>query len=272
MVPVVSIIFMFVTLMICCVFPFITASIFKRKGFSTWGVFFIGMLGFFILQTIIRIPILQVISQIPWYLKMAESTLLLSAFLGLTAGLFETFGRFMVFKWILKKRRSYGDGLMAGLGHGTIEAVLLTGATYIYNLIYSFMINLNLQDVLLNSQPSASSAQAAVEAGINSLIATPPYNFLLGGVERIIAILFHIAVSILVLEGIRKKQAFKYCLVAVLFHALLDTIAAFMVLNQVQMIYIELVALAFALISLGYIIIAKKRFPDIPEPETLSES
>ncbi len=271
MVSALSIICMFVTLLICFALPFIVASVFKKKGLSTWGVFFIGMLGFVILQIVIRIPLLQFISRMPWYQSMAESAVLTALFLGITAAVFETFGRFMVFKWMLKKRRSYGDGLMAGLGHGAIEAILITGITYINNLIYSFMINLNLKDMLLNSAPSASSAQASIEAGINGLISSPPYLFLYAGWERAMVIVIHIALSMLVLEGIRRKQTIRYCLFAVLFHGLLDTIGVILAINEINMIFIELLALVFMLASLFYIIVSKKRFHTIPEPELLNE-
>ena len=271
MVSALSIVFMFVTLLICFALPFIVASVFKKKGLSQWGVFFIGMLGFFILQIVIRIPLLQFISGMPWYQSMAKNTVLIALFLGITAALFETFGRFMVFKWMLKKRQSYGDGLMAGLGHGAIEAILITGITYINNLVYSFIINLNLKDMLLNSVPSASSAHASIEAAINGLTTNPSYLFLYAGWERAMVIVIHIALSMLVLEGIRRKQTMKYCLFAVLFHGLLDTIGVILAINEINMIFIELLTFVFMLASLFYIIASKKRFRTIPDPELINE-
>jgi len=260
MVPILSILLMVVSLLICFGVPIVLAVCFKKKGLSTWGVFFIGMLGFVILQVVIRIPILQLITTQSWYISLSQNLLYLSLFLGITAGLFETVGRFLVFKLLLKKRRTYGDGLMAGLGHGGIEAILLVGLTYINNIVFSIFINMGISDMLLGASSKLPEAQAGLEATVTALTHTPSIHFLFGGIERILTIIFHMALSLLVLEGIKRKKAFLYMFFAFLIHALLDFSAVYLGLNGVNIMLIELIVLGVALIGLWYILTAKKRF------------
>ena len=46
---------------------------------------------------------------------------------GLMAGVFEETGRYVSFKWFLKKETRIQDGLSYGIGHGGIEAMLIVG-------------------------------------------------------------------------------------------------------------------------------------------------
>lgn len=265
MVSVLSIIFMVISLIICFGVPIALAVIFIKKGVSKIKVFFIGMLGFVIMQIAIRIPLLSLIANQAWYLRLSENIVLISLFLGLTAGLFETVGRFIVFKFFLKKERSYEDGLMAGLGHGGIEAIVLVGLTYINNIVFSVMINLGVSDMLLGASSAIPEARAGLETAITALTTTAPSMFLLGGVERVFTIVIHMALSLLVLEGIKRKKAFLYMCFAFLAHGLLDFFAVYLALQGVSTFIIELLVLGFALAGLWYMLTAKKRFSKIDQ-------
>jgi uncharacterized membrane protein YhfC len=120
MVPIFSIVNMFVSLILCFGFPIALVIYFVKQKKSTLKVFFIGILGFFVPQIMIRIPLLAFLGTQDWFIAFAQNTLPYIIALAFTAGLFETFGRFFVFKLMLKKHRSHGDGMMAGLGHGGV--------------------------------------------------------------------------------------------------------------------------------------------------------
>jgi uncharacterized membrane protein YhfC len=269
MVSYLSIIFMVISLLVCFGVPFVLAAIFKKKGLSTWKVFFIGMLGFVITQMAIRIPLLQVIGLQSWFISMSENLLVLALFLAITAALFETVGRFLVFKFLLKKNKTYGDGLMAGLGHGGIEAIIIVGFTYINNIVLSIMINLGMSDLLFGGSSASPAAQAGMQSAIDALTNTPAPSFLLGGFERILTIIIHIALSLLVLEGIKRKKTLLYMFFAFLAHALLDFFGAYMAFQGVNTLLIELIVVGFALVGLWYIITAKKRFSIIEQTEEI---
>ncbi len=72
-------------------------------------------------------------------LPLSLQNSILSVFLGLSAGLFEELSRYAMYRWWAKDARSWGKGLLAGAGHGGIEAILLgfSGTLWIYPDAYS---------------------------------------------------------------------------------------------------------------------------------------
>ncbi len=106
---------------------------------------------------------------------------------------------------------------MYGIGHGGAQAILLVGGTCIYNLILSWMINRSGTDILMANLSGAqmSNMQHAVQA----LIQTPEI-FCLAGIERLVIIPLHVALSMLVWMAVQRKVSPIFFLLTVLFHAL----------------------------------------------------
>lgn len=148
----------------------------QKKGY--WKPVLFGAITFFVFQILIRIPILQlVLPQMDWYLKLqASDYFLYSIFLGSTAALFEEVGRFVVIKLFLKKHHTFTDGLAFGIGHGGIEALLFAGINSLVVVLLSYQ-----------SQVTASSMFA-------------------GGFERLFAMLWHIAFTLMVFRSIRGTE------------------------------------------------------------------
>ena len=271
MVSILSIIFMFITLILCFGVPILLVILFIKKKVSTLKVFLIGVLGFLVMQILIRIPLLSLLATQSWYVAFSSNIIGIAIFLGLTAALFESFGRLFVFKLLLKKNRTYGDGLMAGLGHGAIEAIVLVGLAYINNIVLSVMINTGSIQTVIDGLVATPAAATQTKAVIDTLISTPAPTFLLGGVERVLTIIINMALSLLVLEGIRRKQTTKFMIFAILAHATLDFLAVYLLLNGVNILLIELVVVAFSALSLFYIFTAKKRFSKLVEDQLDSD-
>ena len=145
----------------------------QKKGY--WKPILFGAITFFVFQILIRVPILQlVLPQMEWFLKMQSADYFsYSLFLGSTAALFEEVGRFVVIKLFLKKHHTFVDGLAFGIGHGGIEALLFAG-------INSILI------VILSLQSSVNAT---------SMVA--------GGFERLFAMLWHVAFTLMVFRSIR---------------------------------------------------------------------
>ena len=244
-----KIIFMIISLIISFVVPIALGIVFCKRFSGTFKAILIGALVFFIFQMVLRIPMLQIFSRQSWYIAMSKNHFIFSIFLGLTAGIFEEIGRFIGFKFILKDRLNFGNGLAFGAGHGGIEAILLVGVTYINNLIYSNFINSGkLEEVFAGKIP-----QQTIDMIRNMLINTPAYNFLLAGIERIFAITIQIALSLLVLQSVRDKR-WSYLIIAILIHMLIDTPIAFMSMKGVNVFILEGVTMIFAIIALIYIL------------------
>jgi uncharacterized membrane protein YhfC len=187
-----------------------------------------GALTFTVFQGFIRLPLLQlVIAPTPWYTLMTITNPLLSGlFLSITAALFEEGGRYIVMRLFLRNNRRYMDGIAFGIGHGGAEALLLGGL----NALIVTILNIDL--------------------GVDPLLMAA------GGVERLFAIVCHVAFSVMVLQSINHKNLW-YFFLAILSHTLLNLVAVLMQAYKVPVLSIETVIGGFALFMLMYTITAK---------------
>ena len=159
---------------------------------------------------------------------------------GFMAGLFEETGRYLAFSFALKKYRAKNvNALMYGAGHGGFEAMVIVGLTMINNIVWSFMINSGRIAELTGSLTGDQLAQAQQSIGL--LISTPSYQFLLGGVERLFAILLHISLSVLMWFAVKWEGKLYLYPLAILFHFAVDAAAALLSGLGVNVVVIEAV-------------------------------
>lgn len=267
-----SILCMCVSLLICFGVPIglaIWGKVRYKKAFSLLPLLG-GFLGFFISQYLIRFSALQYLLPLfGWYKALAKMPWLYSAFLAITAGLFEESARFIVFN-MMKKRRAFQDGLSYGIGHGGTEAILLVGFTYINNIVISLMINMGLLGSLVSRTPALS--QAALATAAQQLTSIAPATFLLGGFERLFTMAIQIALSIVVLRGFVTNRKWLYLALAVLLHAFVDFPAGLVGLHAVKVSVYVLEGFVYALGALSVIyIVWRARHWLKPEPEPFPE-
>lgn len=187
------------------------------KKRSTMRPVLTGMLVFFVFQMILRIPLLQnVLAPQPWFGQMTNNIWVYALFLALTAGIFEEVGRFIGYKALLQRQNAWWDGFAFGVGHGGIEAILLTGMTNVNNLTIAFLINTGNYDAFARTQ-TAQTAELVYQQMVN----VGAGELLLGGIERIFVITIQIAFSVLVLYAVRKRNLLWLAL-AVGLHTLVD--------------------------------------------------
>ena len=258
MVPVLTIIFMIISLIIAVGLPLFLGIKFVRKSKTNIRPILAGLASFFVLQVVIRIPILQfVMPNIPFYKELGAIGL--SIFLGLTAGLFETIGRYLSIKFLVKENRSYETGIAHGVGHGGIEAVMLLGLTYLNYLIYVFMINAG---TFMSTLAPAGTDPAIIEQlqlVKDLLVDTESWMFLLSGYERIAVLFIHIGLSLLIMEGFMKNKILKYSLIALLIHSLLDGLVVYMGTQEVNVFIIEGFVTLVSIGLITYIVKSRKR-------------
>lgn len=254
-----SIAFMALSMLISFLVPIGLVVYFRKRYKISFKAVGIGALVFFIFQMILRIPLLQIASTQSWYKSMAQNTLLIGLFLGLTAGIFEEVGRYIGMKYFLKRELSWKNGVAFGIGHGGIEAILLVGIGNINSIVYSFMINSGVFDGLIASKLPEQTAQLIK----TQLTATNPWTFAAGGIERIFAITIQIALSVLVMYAVvyRKKIIVLY---AVLLHALIDSPLVLFSAKKVGVWGMEGYVFLCALASLIFIIKSKNMFKEEP--------
>jgi uncharacterized membrane protein YhfC len=185
----------------------------------------------------------------------------------LLAGIFEETARFILFTLILKKARSWKEGVLVGLGHGGMEAILVgifAALTLVNMIVYR---NIDLSTVPSIPADQLELAQQQVEA----FWSTEPYLALAGFFERIFAMCLHLSLSLMVLHGIANRRAIWFWL-ALSWHALVDAVAVY-VGQSVGVLQTEGLVAIFAAISLWIVFRLRARFaePDqAVEPGTAS--
>lgn len=181
-----------ISLFLCAGVPLIGAVYFLlcRKG--CFYTFLAGAGCFALFQLALRLPLLNMASRgTDWFALLPYTKpLLYGAFLAVTAGIFEETGRWIFLKYLCRNKHEWIHGFSFGLGHGGIEAVWI-------------------------------STLGIIPAFLNGTIVLAGPDAVLVGVERICTMFFHIAMTMLVLHGVKSKQ-FCFCFLAVLIHFILD--------------------------------------------------
>ena len=182
-------------IMCAVVLPIAATVVLCVRKKNLWLPILMGTLTFVVFQVLIRIPIIQaLLPQTAWYIALTNTQPILYAlFLGSTAALFEEGGRFLVMSLFLKKQNNTLDGIAFGVGHGGIEAILLAG----------------INAVILLILPTEQ---------------TVPNLIFASGVERLSAMAFQIAFSVMVMKCVHEKK-YVWLILAFAIHTLVDFVA-----------------------------------------------
>lgn len=249
--------FMIITLLLTLVLPFILLIFLVRGRKGVFGVWVAGAIGFVVPQLIIRIPLLQMLGTLPAVRDFSENQPYVFVFLlALTAGLFETAGRLLVFKAILSKRLSYMTGLAAGAGHGAAESIIIVGMTYINNLVISLFINSGNLEALMPGNPDMAATIR------QQILDVAPKLFLLAGLERVFTMVLHIALSVMLVWFIMRRRTFIGFILVAFIHFTVDFATAVMQTLDYSPYLIEGFILAVALVSLIFIIFIRLKFKE----------
>ena len=203
--------------------PIILAILLRRHYHVYWILFIVGTLTFLFSQAI-HLPLnnwLVSMGVLPDNPQLNGAPLWRSAIiLGLTAGLCEELVRalgYLVVRWA----RRFEDGVMLGLGHGGIEAMIFGGvltAATVSSL-------LNLQGVNLEELNLSSTQLEALSLQFEQFTTNPVFAFA-PLLERTFAIGAQVLFSILVLKAFTRRNPL-YLLVAILLHMLVDAVAVY---------------------------------------------
>ncbi|MHB1294648.1 MAG: YhfC family intramembrane metalloprotease [Anaerolineae bacterium] len=248
-------------------FPIALAIWFKKRYGVNWRVFLYGALVFLVFQMILRIPAVQVISQMlaPQITASQSATLLYLVSLAITAGLFESVGRWVGYRWLFRRRESYTwrNGVAFGIGHGGFESMFLVGLNSLLGLVQAIQITSASVEQLQQLYPEAISQVLVAREQYLSFTGLEP---LWGGIERLLTIPFHIALSLLVLLVFTRKQG-RWFWAALGLHALVDFLAVF--LSQIAGWPVWAIELAIALFAAFSVwIILRLRGEGESEPQT----
>lgn len=215
----------------------------RRVG---WGLFGIGAVTF-VLSQVGHLPFnWLVLQELGWF--SLTNLPLYALFLGLSAGTFEGVARYFTFRFWAKGARSWGQGLMVGAGHGGIEAILLGGIGLINYVVLLGLKNGYFQGILATVP---QDQLYLVDQQIEAMFGVPAWLALFGALERVFAILLHLAASLLVMQVFVRRQH-RWLLAAIGWHAAIDGVLVY-VFALYGAVWAEVVLGGMSLISLAII-------------------
>jgi uncharacterized membrane protein YhfC len=229
-----------------------------RKFKQGWRLFWIGA-ATMVFSQVLHIPFNAlanpVLNQFGFIsLPIVLQNVILSAFLGLSAGLFEELSRYAMYRWWAKDARSWGKGLLAGAGHGGIEAIIL-GLLVLYGYIQMLIV----RGADISTLVTADKVELA-KAQIQAYWSAPWYMTMLGALERLFTIPLHLACSVLVLQAFTRHK-FWWVGLAIFFHALVDGVAVFVSQRGFSALAIEGIISVFGIASIVIVVALRQ-----PEP------
>jgi len=237
--------------------PLTLAVILTSRWKLGWKILLIGA-ATFILSQVGHIPFNSLMT---WLLSKtalvnlsAQGALIFNAiFLGLSAGFFEELFRYGMFRWWLKDAHTWRKGILAGVGHGGAEAIILGGLALLAFIQLVASRNMDLSTVY-----SGTTLQAA-QAQVNAYWSATWYDAMLGAVERLFTVVVQISLAVIVVQGFIRKQK-RWLWLAIGYHALIDATAVF-TMSKLSVYWVEGIVAIFGLISLGIIFLLRS-----PEP------
>lgn len=223
-----SIVSIIVTLFVSFILPlaFLVGYALGHKKQGIWSAWLLGALGFFVPQILIRLPILTGLSQSAGFAAFAQNHPVAYGFgLAFTAGLFELAGRYAVAR-CLKKDLTCRRALAVGLGHGGIEAILITGLAYLSNVVFLVMLQTGGFEAAIAQTTAAGGDVTPLLTEKDALMNTPWTMFLLAGYERLLAMTCHVAMSMMVCYGVHTNRVLPWTLGCLAVHTCMDFIAS----------------------------------------------
>jgi uncharacterized membrane protein YhfC len=255
-----------VAILIQIFFPIALAVWFARRYGVGWRPFLYGALIFFVFQIVLRLPILSLLGPVLAPAVQASPTLQVvwAAVLAVTAGLFETVGRWVGYRWLFPRRLTYEwkNGTAYGLGHGGFESAVFVGLLGLATLVQ--MVAVSAMSMEMLQEQFSGPALEQILALRDQVMTMAWYEPLWGAWERVMTIAFHVALSLIVLQTFTRRQA-RWFWIALGLHALVDFTGPGMVhLLGWPIWVVELYMGVWALISL-WIIVRLKRSPGTGE-------
>jgi len=235
------------TMLICFALPIGLAVYIYRNENVAPVSFLVGAGVFFVSQMVLRIPLINMMSNTEWFQSLSQNLIFVVLFYALTAGTSEEVGRFLGFRLGLKKHLNWRNGIAFGIGHGGFEAMALVGVSSVSNLIMSISINMGTFDSHMTPVLGNMAEPLKYE-----LTTASSEMFFLAGIERMSVIAIHIALSLLVLYALKRRK-FSYLFYAVMAHTIVNIPAALYAPLDINVWYLQIYLIILALVSIHFI-------------------
>ena len=155
--------------------PILAAAVLAGRDKARLLPALLGAATFLVFQCLLRIPVLSILSgkSLSFILFTQTQPVLYALVLSLSAALVEEGGRYLVMRFLLRRREFY-DGVAFGIGHGGVESIAMAGLPILAALI---------------AKEEISGAMALISAA-----------------ERVVTIVIHVAFSLRVMRSAAKRR------------------------------------------------------------------
>ena len=228
--------------------PIVLLLIWKKKSRESYAPAFIGAL--------IWLSFAIVLKSVPTYFLLqasnpvaktvAENNWLAYAVAGALAGVFEESGRFIAFKFFLKKYDNRKTAITYGIGHGGFESIYI-GFQLVSIIVLALV--LNGPSAGLISQSADESQIALLTTQLEQYSDISFWECLLAVFERFSAIILHISLSVLVFASVKDRKRVYLYPAAVILHLLFDFSIVFYQNEYITVWVMELILFAFAVLT-----------------------
>lgn len=221
-VPALSLVCMSVSLLLSLGVPAALAVLCGRRRKSAWRAIGMGAACFILFVLVLESTCNYLVANV-LFPALAQTPAALVAYGALAAGLFEESARLFGLRILCKRDPDAMTGFSYGVGHGGFEAIYIGALGMVNNLVTAAMLNAGGAESLLAGVPAEQ--QALAEGQLSALCGLPAATFLASGVERMVTLALHIALSVLVWMVVtRRLPAWGWALALVL-HAGADVVA-----------------------------------------------
>lgn len=264
-VPFSSILCMIITAVLLLAVPVVYCLLWKKKAKISPAVIITGALGFMISARVLEmIPhFFCILTDNPVSRFINGNTIAYMIYGAMMAGIFEECGRYVIFRFILKKHKEPETSITYGIGHGGFEVLIISLVTVMNYLLMAFMINSMGFEAALTNMGITDATREAALAGISPVFSFGIDSVIVMVLERVLVMLIHISLSVIVFYGVSNKQI-RYLFIAIFAHAILDAPAALAQKGACSMIISEVWLLICMIVLVIY---AKKLYAKMKSAE-----
>ncbi len=164
--------------------------------------FLLGATCFIVSQPLLRLPILQNMqNSTKFILAYSLNPLMISILIAFSAGVFEEGFRFLFKQFLIKPGKcNFSQPVIFGLGHGIAEALILL---------------------------------------VPTLSLVPISQLGLATLERVLAIILHVNLTIIVWNGFRRNRRILYLLIAIVIHGFVNSLIPLLLTFSSSILLIE---------------------------------
>ena len=190
-----------VVLLISIVIPIGCYLYFRRQHQMRLMPIIIGVVAFSLFVLVLeRFFEVEALIDADGNIPLLQQPVLHMLFIGFSAGVFHETARYVGFLLLKKQYSGVGTALAYGIGHGSIAAFLMAGAPMITNLRYAYLFNTGGMTAVLQTVSEAQHEQ--VTEYIRSMLGGPSSTLLWAGIDCVMLVVIHIALSVVVWHAV----------------------------------------------------------------------